>query len=298
MPGEVLFHCSDGEVVPCEVHWWGMTHPGKFRRNNEDAFLAITIKDKQFQYLGKEGSADFELGDFVFAVSDGMGGANAGEFASRIAVEKITKLLPKAWRGMAVGLSAGFADIFEELYGEINRALNYLGGQYEECEGMGATLTLAWLVPGWLYFAHIGDSKLYYLPAAGGMKQISEDHSHVGWLRRTGRISEREARFHPMRNSLSKALGAGHQFVSPQVGAVDCRPGDVFLLCTDGINDGLWDRQILEILRPENQDGANPAKRLIEEAMENSGRDNLTALVLAFTEKKTEKSEKGIGAVG
>lgn len=270
------------------LSWSGMTHTGKVRQNNEDAFLILSLQNQNFHYLGKEDTSSLEHGDFLFAVSDGMGGAKAGEFASRIAVEKITRLLPKAYRGMAAGLSAGFADLFEELYPHINQAINYLGSQYEECSGMGATLTLAWVVPGWLYFAHLGDSRLYFLPAPGDapprLQQLSHDHSHVGWLQRTGKINEREARSHPLRHSLNQALGAGHQFVSPQVGAVAFEPGDAFLLCTDGIIDGLWDRQILQLLRQpeETEKRLSPAPRLIEAALERSGRDNLTALYFEF----------------
>jgi PPM family protein phosphatase len=270
------------------IRWSGQSHVGKVRQNNEDAFLVLRLENENFAYLGKEDAGHLTQGDFLFAVSDGMGGAHAGEFASRIAVEKITRLLPKGYRSMAAGLSAGFADLFEELYLEINQALNYLGSQYEECAGMGATLTLAWVVPEWLYFAHIGDSRLYYLPAGGQgegkLRQLSEDHSHVGWLRRTGKISEREARSHPLKNSINRALGAGHQFASPQVGAVAYEPGDAFLLCSDGIIDGLWDRQIQQLLgAPDTREAAlAEAPRLIEAALERSGRDNLTALYFAF----------------
>jgi protein phosphatase len=262
-----------------------MTHTGLVRKNNEDAFLAIRMNAQYFEYLGKEGEADFSGGDFIFAVSDGMGGERAGEFASKIAVEKITRLLPKGIKSMAQGLSAGFADLFEEVYSEIHRAIVYLGSQYEECAKMGATLTLAWIVPGWVYFAHIGDSRLYYLPAEGGLKQLSEDHSHVGWLLRNGRITERESRSHPMRFSINRALGAGHQFVSPQVGAVGYSRGDAFLLCSDGLIDGLWDRQILQLLRaPEEKERATTeAPRLIHAALERSGRDNITALWVEVT---------------
>lgn len=267
------------------LRWSGMTHTGLVRKNNEDAFLAIRMNAQYFEYLGKEGEADFSGGDFIFAVSDGMGGERAGEFASKIAVEKITRLLPKGIKSMAQGLSAGFADLFEEVYSEIHRAIVYLGSQYEECAKMGATLTLAWIVPGWVYFAHIGDSRLYYLPAEGGLKQLSEDHSHVGWLLRNGRITERESRSHPMRFSINRALGAGHQFVSPQVGAVGYSRGDAFLLCSDGLIDGLWDRQILQLLRaPEEKERATTeAPRLIHAALERSGRDNITALWVEVT---------------
>ncbi|GAB4250861.1 MAG: hypothetical protein OHK005_17930 [Candidatus Methylacidiphilales bacterium] len=264
------------------LRWTGGTHVGKIRKNNEDAFLALTFNARDVQFLGKIGEAPLASDDFIFAVSDGMGGAQAGEFASRITVDKLTKLMPRAYRSGLAGIEVGFSDLFQELFSEIHRALAYLGDTYEECRGMGATLSLAWFTPGWMYFAHIGDSRIYYLPAGGGMKQLTHDHSHVGWLLRTGRINEREARTHPARNSLQMALGAGHQFIDPHVGSVGLEPGDLFLLCSDGIIDGLWDKNILQLLREPSPAEATlpPAQRLLEAALERSGKDNLTAVVV------------------
>ena len=86
---------------------------------------------------------------------------------------------------------------------------------------MEATLSLCWFTPGWMYFGHIGDSRIYYLSARDdGIRQLSHDDTHVGWLFRNGKINEREARNHPRRNVLQKALGGGNQFVDPQVGVV------------------------------------------------------------------------------
>lgn len=268
--------------APRRLSWSGLTHPGKVRPNNEDAFLALTFNAEGVRYLGKTGEADFEYGDFVFAVSDGMGGANSGEFASRIAVEQITRLLPRSARLTAVGLAAGFADILTELFTRVHQEIVRLGASYEECSGMGATLSLGWFVPGWMYFAHVGDSRIYLLPRDGGLRQITHDDSHVGYLRRTGQINEREARFHPRKNVLAKALGAGHQFVDPQVGAVSCESGDRILFCTDGVIDGLWDRALNELLREptEAQRRQTPAERLVMEAVAESGRDNATAVVV------------------
>ena len=264
------------------LHWSGLTHRGKIRPNNEDTFLALNFDGHEVRYLGKTGEATLRGGDFVFAVSDGMGGARSGEFASRIAIDKITKLLPRAYRLSAAGLNAGFTDVVQELFVAIHDELLKLGRSYAECSGMGATLTLAWFTPEWLYFGHIGDSRLYYLPREGGMRQLSHDHSYVGWLRREGKINEREARDHPGKNALQQALGAGHQFIDPQVGALAHRPGDRFLLCSDGVIDGLWDRALEDLIRdPGPARIHQPAAfRLVEEALDNSGRDNLTALVV------------------
>ncbi|MGA2052789.1 MAG: protein phosphatase 2C domain-containing protein, partial [Opitutales bacterium] len=218
-----------------------------------------------------------------FAVSDGMGGANAGEYASRIVVEKVAHLLPRSFKQSALGLDAGFEDVFTELFDQIHRSLAHLGDSYEECSGMEATLSLCWFTPGWMYFAHIGDSRIYYLPAReGGIRQLSHDNTHVGWLFRQGKLNEREARHHPRRKILQKALGGANQFVDPQVGAVAFAPGDIFLLCTDGLAEGLYDRHLIELLRPAQPAPAdhNPAHLLVEEALQKSGHDNTTALVI------------------
>lgn len=272
-------------ATPRQIRWSGMTHVGRVRKNNEDAFLALTFDAREVRYLGKFGEASLESADFVFAVSDGMGGAKSGEFASKIATEQITRLLPRSFGAAAQGLSSGFADILGDLFTRVHRELTKLGESYDECAGMGATLTLAWFAPGWVYFAHVGDSRLYYLPAEGGLKQVSEDDSYVGWLRRNGKINEREHRTHPGKSALSKALGAGHQFVDPQVGAVGCQPGDRFLLCSDGLIDGLWDRSLEELVRDAGHDPGRrtTAQILVESAVENSGRDNTTAVVVELT---------------
>jgi len=267
---------------PSEVHWSGMTHVGRVRKNNEDTFLALTFDGHEVRYLGKTGQASLGRDDFVFAVSDGMGGAKAGEFASRFAVDRITRLLPRSFRLSAAGMEAGFGDILIELFSAIHADLLHLGFSYEECAGMGATLSLTWFTPEWMYFAHIGDSRIYHLPRDGGLNQLTHDHSHVGWLRRKGSLNEREARTHPRRNALQQALGAGHQFVEPHIGAIGHRPGDRFLICSDGLIDGLWDRQLDELIRTPLPEHAHlsAAQRLVEEAVQSSGRDNTTALVI------------------
>lgn len=259
-----------------------MTHRGRVRPNNEDAFLALTFDAREVRLLGKIGESSMEESDFIFAVSDGMGGANSGEFASRIAVEKITRLLPRSFKFSAQRLVPGFADILGLLFDNIHAELTRMGHGYEECAGMGATLSLGWFTPGWMYFGHLGDSRIYYFPKEGGMTQVTHDHSHVGWLRRKGKINEREARTHPRRNVLQQALGAGHQLLDPHIGAVACQPGDRFLFCTDGLIDGLWDRRIRELVQePSSSQAEQPtAQRLVEAALVESGRDNITAVVV------------------
>jgi len=261
------------------IAWSGMTHRGRVRPQNEDAFLALTFNAEGLRFLGKTGESSLDEGDFVFAVSDGMGGANAGEFASRIAVDKITRLLPATFRRAAAQLASGIGDVLNEIFHHVHAEMAKMS-VYPECAGMGATLSLTCISPGWLHFAHIGDSRIYYLPEGGALTQITEDHSHVGWLRRQGKLSEREARSHPRRNVLSQALGAAHQFIEPQFGAVRTRPGDRFLICSDGVTDGLWDDRIAELLAAPPSRSLPRAHRLVELAVSESGRDNCTAVVV------------------
>lgn len=268
---------GDEAAPPAVLSWSGHTDCGKVRKNNEDSFLGLLIDSTGARYLGKVGEADSAAADFVFAVSDGMGGAMAGEFASKIAVEKITKILPPFFRRNLEEPKATFENVLREVFAEIHRALDYLGSCYEECRDMGATLSLCWFTPRWMYFAHVGDSRIYHCPKNGSMTQVTEDDTYVGWLFRNGRINEREAKTHPRRNVLQKSLGGGHQFAEPQVGAVAIEPGDRFLLCTDGVTDGIYDERLEEFLL---EPGSEPAKKIVRLAVEASGRDNATAVVV------------------
>jgi protein phosphatase len=276
-------HSQSQTPAPEHITWSGETDRGKVRPNNEDAFLGLRFNSREIHHLGKFGEASTADMDFVFAVSDGMGGAKAGELASRITTDRITKLLPRSFQLSVEGLSSGFEDTLTELFNEIHDALQYVGNSYEECMGMEATLSLCWFTPRWMYFAHIGDSRIYYLPARdGGIKRLTQDDTHVDWLFRNGKINEREARTHPRRNVLQKALGGSNQFVDPQLGAVAHEPGDIFVLCTDGLVKGLYDNHVVDLLRPPEpiSTRTTEAQRLVTEALEKDGSDNVTALVI------------------
>ena len=270
----------DSSPTPLSLRWSGCSDKGRFRSNNEDAFLALTFDAREVRYLGKIGEGTLANEDYVFAVSDGMGGAKSGEFASKIAIEKITKLLPKSFKQSAQGLSAGFGDVLGELFDSIHKELTALGRWYEECRDMGATLSLGWFTPEWMFFGHLGDSRIYYLPHDGPMKQITQDHTFVGFQFRQGLLNEREVRNHPRRNILQKCLGAGHQFVDPHMGAVGFAAGDKILICSDGVVDGLWNSGIESRLRAPLPEGETYARRLVMDAIAEGSRDNVTALVI------------------
>jgi serine/threonine protein phosphatase PrpC len=173
--------------------------------------------------------------------------------------------------------------VLTELYSQVHRALAYLGQSYEECHGMETTLSLCWFTPGWMYFGTSGTAAFIISPNAKvTIKQLSHDDTYVGWMFRNGQINEREARTHPRRNVLQKSLGGSNQFVDPQVGAVGYEPGDIFLLCSDGLTEGLYSHHILDVLRPGQSPAPdhNPARQLVLESVKNDGRDNTTALVI------------------
>lgn len=265
-----------------QVAWSGMTDKGRFRKNNEDAFLALTVDEQGVHYLGKEGNAVIGAADFIFAVSDGMGGANAGDFASKIAVQKISELIARRFRPTVPGFRRGGIEILRELFEQVHAEMQSMSSHYDECKGMGATLSLCWITPERTHFAHIGDSRIYYLPKGAGMIQLTEDHTHVGRMLRSGKITEYQARTHPERNVLDQVLGGNTVNIEPQTGSVIPQAGDRFVLCTDGINDAISNRTIemLVVNPPPRSVEKLLSQRLVDESYEESGKDNLTAVVV------------------
>ncbi len=279
----------DAGSRPLELIWSALTHPGNFRSNNEDRFLLMLAGEQGVRYLGKNGNASSGDGDLLFAVADGMGGERSGELAGKIAIEQITRMIPSTDLLNDQHLIESSPQILKTLFQSIHKELERLGSYDSECTNMGSTLSLVWVHRSVVMFAHLGDTRIYHVTApslenarAYEMRQITEDHTFVGWLRRTGQINERQARFHPRKNVLSRALGAGHQFVEPQCGALVMKSGDRLLLCSDGVIDGLWDHALLDlIVYPDSvQTMMNPAQRIVLSAVAESGRDNATAIVI------------------
>jgi protein phosphatase len=154
-----------------------------------------------------------------------------------------------------------------------------------EFDGMGATLSLLCFAGGIeACWAQAGDSRIYVC-RQGRLRQISRDQSPVGRLRQEGKITEAEARHHPLRNQIDQSLGDPSNLFQPDSGIERIHPGDVFLLCSDGLSDGLWDREIEEVLGGVRvpADVRPAVQRLVGGAKKASGRDNITA-VLALVE--------------
>ncbi len=270
---------QDPEKKETTISWSGATHRGRVRPNNEDAFLALTVDRHGMRLLGKAGETPRGAGDFIFAVSDGMGGGESGEFASRVALDRLGALLPAAWESRARGAAVDYPGLLAEVFLGIHEALLQMGQHYAECRGMGATLTLAWCTAeGVLHWGHVGDTRLYHLPASGMLTQVSMDDTQVGWMRSERQLNEREARAHPARHALNRALGAGQQIFSLQSGQVQVGAGDLFLLCSDGVVEGLWDHALGDALA-----AGVGAESIIQDAMAGGSRDNLSAVVISLS---------------
>lgn len=233
--------------------WGAATHVGMLRQSNEDAFAA---------------QAD------MFVVADGMGGHNAGEVASALAV--------KGMRDAAVG---GFASA-ESVVAAINAAnaaIHLASGGPSDQRGMGTTLTAVVPLaattsePQRMVVANVGDSRVY-LWRGGELKQVSADHSYVQELLSEGFISAAEARVHPRRNIVTRALGIEGD-VSADSWTLPMLVGDRYVLCSDGLVDEVDDEQIALILRASS--GAqHAADTLVAAANANGGRDNVTVVVV------------------
>ena len=238
------------------------TDTGRQRRSNEDAF--------------------FERAP-LFAVADGMGGARAGEVASHLLVEVLSD-----------GLSDGGSDEerLAERVRDANARIHELAQRDADRAGMGTTVTAAYVGEDAVAIAHVGDSRAYRLHN-GQLEQMTRDHSLVEELKRRGKLTEEEAEEHPQRSVITRALGPEAR-VDVDTLSVPARPGDVFLLCSDGLTAMVPEERIQDIIT-----GARDLKRagrdLIAEANDRGGRDNITVILFAVEEVAGEAGD-GAGA--
>jgi protein phosphatase len=264
------------------LKWSARTDVGRFRSNNEDSFLALQVNGEGVFRLGKWGEAEIGTSDFVFAVSDGMGGANAGEYASHLVAEQMTQLFPKVFQTQAQGMTVYFQDVLNELVTNVHSSLSDMGECYSELEGMGATLSLCWVRSDRLYFSHVGDSRIYHLSKTGSFNQLSKDHTHIAWLKEKGEISDYEARNDLRRNILHQVIGGKTQRLNPQFGELVFESKDRLLICSDGLIEGLMDSALKRMLNFSNPiyevQSEGVAQAMVDESVREDGKDNTTAL--------------------
>lgn len=262
------------------LHYDGLTDLGNRRHNNEDAWWVGQLGgDFRFMEPGEPPPrADLARGPVLLMVSDGVGGANAGEVASQMTVSQISASL-----GAEAPQLRDRASIIAAIQASVRNANDAVTNKANEpgFDGMGATLSLLCLAADHhAYWGQAGDSRLY-LCRRGSLRQISHDHSPVGRLRQSGKLTEAEARVHPLRNQIDQSLGDPNAEFSPDFGVEPFQQGDVFLLCSDGLSDGLWDHEIETVLaKLRAPEDLRPAvQELVNRAKAASGRDNITAVL-------------------
>jgi protein phosphatase len=236
------------------------TDTGKKRRRNED---------------------DYVVEPPLFAVADGMGGAQAGELASSLAAGAV--------RDDSGDAGSGERHV-AELIQEANRRIYKRSSEDATVSGMGTTMTVALVEDGTVSFGHVGDSRAYLI-RDGGLEQLTEDHSLVAELVRSGQLSPEEADTHPQRSVITRALGSDPD-VDVDTFSIDARPGDLFMICSDGLTSMLDDDVILRTVEKHRENLQNAAKALIKAANKSGGEDNITVVFFEIGEDVGEPLEE------
>jgi serine/threonine protein phosphatase PrpC len=222
------------------------THPGRKRRHNEDAYVVEPP---------------------LFAVADGMGGAKAGEVASGLAASALKD-------GDTDGASG--EDRVTELIQEANRRVFRRATEDRDASGMGTTMTVALVEDDRVVFGHVGDSRAYLI-RDGAIEQLTDDHSLVAELVRSGRLTPEEAEAHPQRSVITRAVGTEPD-VDVDTFVIEPTEGDLFLICSDGLTDMVDDRTIIDAIEQHRDDLDEAAKALVGAANRVGGEDNITVV--------------------
>lgn len=205
----------------------------------------------------------------LFLVADGMGGHKAGDVASKYTVGQIVDYITSSQENNPVKLIRYAIE-------HANEGLRRMAENDEALSGMGTTLVAATVIDDYIYIANVGDSRLYIV--SDTIRQITKDHSLVEEMVRSGAIDKSEARFHPKKNLITRAIGAKD---SVMIDFFDekLEKGDLLLLCTDGLTNMLDDEDI-RIIMSQQEDLAGKAEKLVEAANANGGKDNITVMVV------------------
>lgn len=228
------------------------THQGKVRASNQDALLVQP---------GKHG---------LYGVADGMGGHNAGDVASRMAVLLLGRVLEGA---------APSDDLLRGGIEEVNLMIYEEQCKDENLSGMGTTMTVLWEDDERLLLGHVGDSRAYRIRNMQ-ISQISQDHSMVGELLRDGLITPEEALRHPYRNVITRALGASKN-ITVDTAELDKKRGDKYLICSDGLYEYVSPETMLSVLSRTPLEEA--ADQLMDMALEGGGKDNISLVIAEVT---------------
>lgn len=289
------------------VELFAKTDVGRVRSGNEDNYLVLDLATAQaWMCAGAgvplEGVQKFEVDDagLVLVVSDGMGGALAGDVASRMAVESVRDMLTADEEAANAGSDSEEAgcppevplvECLRNATVYANLAINHRSQEDARYSGMGATLTGAAIRGDGLGLVQVGDSRAYLL-RAGAIKQATKDQSLVQQLIDVGQISETEAETHMFRNVILQALGAQSD-LTPVTGRISLRRGDVLLMCSDGLSGKLRAEDMLQIVTAAEGDLLRACSDLIDEANERGGEDNITVVLARFDGDGLQLPESG-----
>jgi PPM family protein phosphatase len=247
-----------------QIKAYGLSDVGKQRQHNEDTFLV-------------------EPGARLFLVADGMGGHAAGEIASRIAVDSISEFIlhtnedDGTWpHGYDVHLNRSTNRLVAALRIANGRVLEAMKRD-ARLKGMGTTIVASLFDGDTISFAHVGDSRAYLI-REGKLIRITNDHSWVYEQVQAGMLSEEEAQRHPLRNVITRALG-GAVSVLPDASEIAWRPGDLYLLCSDGLTGMISEEEILQVVA-EYENPEEAVRQLIDLANARGGIDNVTAVLI------------------
>jgi protein phosphatase len=257
------------------------------RRGNEDNFLVLDLSSEQ-TWTGADGATPpdkltrFTLGQkgLILVVSDGMGGALAGDVASRMAVDSVREMLLDADGEDACDTNVDLVECLKNATIYANSAIHLKSQEDSRCAGMGATFTGAAIRGDNLDLVQVGDSRGYVI-RKDHIRLATKDQSLVQQLVDVGQISESEAETHMFRNVILQALGAQSE-VAPVTGRIRLRQGDVLLLCSDGLSGKLRSEDIQQIVVNSQGDLAKACDHLIDEANNRGGEDNITVVLARF----------------
>jgi protein phosphatase len=258
----------------------GLTDVGRKRKANEDHFVIVSLqKSAQVRQTSLEDPRVFDRlrgpEALLFVVADGVGGRPGGAIASQTAVTSLVEYISQA-AGCFHNLDADRENEFlEQLEAGVREAHHRIVAEHGGREGPATTLTMATLVWPRAYIVHAGDSRAFYL-RKGLLRQLTRDQTTGEYMVDAGAWTEEQARAAPMAGALVSALGADE--LTPVVGLVDLRPGDILLLCTDGLTRHLSDQRIAAILESAS-DAQSACRALVDAALAEGGSDNVTVVV-------------------
>ena len=268
------------------VELYAKSDVGRVRRGNEDNFLVLDLTTEQ-TWTGADGAVPpdkltrFDLGQrgLVLVVSDGMGGALAGDVASRMAVESVKEMLIGGEGNASCDPELDLVECLKNATIYANLAIHHRSQEDSRCAGMGATFTGAAVRGDSLDLVQVGDSRGYII-RKDHIRLATKDQSLVQQLVDVGQISESEAETHMFRNVILQALGAQSE-VTPVTGRIRLRQGDLVLLCSDGLSGKLRAEDIQQIVL-NSGNLSNACDALIDEANNRGGEDNITVVLARF----------------